>query len=75
MGLISETFCPNEQYNYVIPKGGLARRSSDGDLLYLVAYADGTEDTTNPDVMQVVDVEYSEVKCSLQQSISHLNQM
>ena len=56
----AETFCPNEQYNYVIPKGGLAKEVSDGDLLYLVAYADGTEDTTNPDVMQVVDVEYSE---------------
>ena len=58
----AETFCPNEQYNYVIPKGGLANQVNDGDLLYLVAYADGTEDTTNPDVMQVVDVEYSETQ-------------
>ena len=58
----AETFCPNEQYNYVIPKGGLANEVNDGDLLYLVAYADGTEDTTNPDVMQVVDVEYSETQ-------------
>ena len=56
----AETFCPNEQYNYVIPKGGLANEVNDGELLYLVAYADGTEDTTNPDVMQVVDVAYSE---------------
>tara|TARA_S200000501_G_scaffold82396_1_gene74528 strand:+ start:4827 stop:7355 length:2529 start_codon:yes stop_codon:yes gene_type:complete len=56
----AETFCPNEQYNYVIPKGGLSDEVNDGELLYLVAYADGTEDTTNPDVMQVVDVEYSE---------------
>ena len=58
----AETFCPNEQYNYVIPKGGLANQVNDGDLLYLVSYADGTEDTTNPDVMQVVDVEYSETQ-------------
>jgi len=56
----AETFCPNEQYNYIIPKGGLANEVNDGELLYLVAYADGTEDTTNPDVMQVVDVAYSE---------------
>ena len=35
---------------------------NDGELLYLVSYADGTEDTTNPDVMQVVDVEYSETQ-------------
>ena len=54
------TYCPNEQWNYVIPKSGLANIVNDGELLYLVAYADGTEDTTNPDIMQVVDVEYSE---------------
>ena len=58
----AETFCPNEQYNYIIPKGGLANEVNDGELLYLVSYADGTEDTTNPDVMQVVDVEYSETQ-------------
>ena len=56
------TYCPNEQWNYVIPKSGLINQVNDGELLYLVAYADGTEDTTNPDVMQVVDVEYSETQ-------------
>ena len=56
------TYCPNEQWNYVISKSGLANIVNDGELLYLVSYADGTEDTTNPDVMQVVDVEYTEDK-------------
>ena len=57
----AETFCPNEQWNYVVSRGGLGN-VVDGELIYLVSYADGTEDTTNPDVMQVVDVEYSETQ-------------
>ena len=56
----ADTYCPNEQWNYVVPKSGLVNEVNDGELLYLVSYADGTEDTTNPDVMQVVDVQYSD---------------
>ena len=56
----AETYCPKEQYNYIIPKGNVAQVVENGQPLFLVSSADGQENPSKPDVMQVVDVDYSE---------------
>ena len=56
----AETYCPKEQYNYKMPKGTLVDKVENGELLFLVSYADGTVDTAKPEVMQVVDTDYSD---------------
>jgi len=53
------TFCPKEQYVVTVPKGDIINNLDDGENLMLVQYADGTVDPTKPDVMQVVDTNFS----------------
>ncbi|BCU98380.1 MAG: hypothetical protein CM15mV22_0120 [Eurybiavirus sp.] len=54
----ADTFCPKEQYVALIPKQGLVNHLNDGDILMLVADADGVEDQTNPDILQVINIDY-----------------
>ena len=54
----ADTFCPTEQYVALIPKQGLVNHLNDGDILMLVADADGVEDQTNPDILQVINIDY-----------------
>ncbi len=56
----AETYCPKEQYNYKMPKGTIADNTENGELLFLISYADGTVDSTKPEVMQVVDTDYDD---------------
>ena len=56
----AETYCPKEQYNYRMPKGNVAQVTANGQLLFLVSSADGTEYPNKPEVMQVVDVDYDD---------------
>ena len=49
----ADTFCPKEQYAVTVPKVGLQQFVNDGE--YLEQVIEG-----NPDVLQVVDTDYSE---------------
>ena len=49
----ADTFCPKEQYAVTVPKAGLQQFVNDGE--YLEQVIEG-----NPDVLQVVDTDYSE---------------
>ncbi len=49
----ADTFCPKEQYAVLVPKEGLQQHVNDGE--YLEQMVEG-----NPDVLQVVDTEYSD---------------
>ena len=53
------TFCPKEQYVVTVPKGDIINNLDDGETLMLVQYANGTVDPTKPDVLQVVDTNFS----------------
>jgi len=49
----ADTFCPKEQYAVLVPKEGLQQHVNDGEYLEQMV-------TGNPDVLQVVDTEYSD---------------
>ena len=49
----ADTFCPKEQYAVTVPKAGLQQFVNDGE--YLEQVIEG-----NPDVLQVVDTDYSD---------------
>ena len=49
----ADTFCPKEQYAVTVPKAGLQQFVNDGEYLEQVTLG-------NPDVLQVVDTDYSE---------------
>ena len=49
----ADTFCPKEQYAVEVPKAGLQQFVNDGEYLEQVTIG-------NPDVLQVVDTDYSD---------------
>jgi len=55
----ADTFCPKEQYTAIISKEGLVQHLEDGDVLMLVSDADGNVSNTSPDILQVIDVDYT----------------
>ena len=55
----ADTFCPKEQYTAIISKEGLVQHLNDGDILMLVSDADGNVSDTSPDILQVIDVDYT----------------
>ena len=56
----ADTFCPKEQYIALVAKAGLVEHVKDGDILMLKKTADGVEDPTTPDLLQVVDIDYDD---------------
>ena len=57
--ITADTFCPKEQYTALISKQGLVQHLEDGDILMLVSDADGNVSNTSPDILQVIDVDYT----------------
>ena len=49
----ADTFCPKEQYGILLDKVGLQQHVNDGDYIEQIT-------TGNPDILQVVDVDYDE---------------
>ena len=56
----ADTYCPKEQYIALVSKAGLVEHVKDGDILMLKKTADGVEDPTTPDLLQVVDIDYDD---------------
>ena len=56
----ADTFCPKEQYAALVPKAGLIQHVEDGDILMLSKTADGVESSTNPDILEVVDIDHDD---------------
>ncbi len=56
----ADTFCPKEQYVALISKEGVVNHLKDGDILELVSSAGGVVSSTNPDLLQVVDIDYDD---------------
>ena len=55
----ADTFCPKEQYIALITPSDSTSSLEEGDFLQLIETAAGAKDPTQPDVLQVYDMDYN----------------